>query len=99
MATVFTIHCLLAIQETPTTTTIAITRVVSTKQVPIPTKASATAGVISTAMANTFTAASISTTVAGHLRDLALTPLLDQVTGLASFQVVPTNRFTNTLAR
>ena len=98
MATAFTIPCLLAIQETPTTITTVITRVGSTKQVPIPTKASATAGVISMGMANTFTAASISTTAAGHLQDLALTPLLDQVTALASFQAAPTSIFMNPIA-
>ena len=98
MAVVFTIPCLLTIQETPTTITIAITRVGSTKQVPILTKVGATTGAISMGMANTFTAASISTTAAGHLQDLALTPLLDQVTALASFQTAPASIFMNPIA-
>ncbi len=98
MAAVFTMPCLLVIQETRTTITIAITQAGSTKQVPILTKVGATTGAISMGMANTFTAASISTMAAGHLRDLALTPLLDQVTALVSFQAAPISRFMNPIA-
>ena len=94
MATAFTLHCLLAIQEMPITITIATTQVGATKQAPTPTKVSATTGVISMAMANTSTAANISTTAAVQPRDIALTPLSDQATALVSFQAVRTNRLT-----